>query len=212
MIRHARIIVAARRRVWRPALSFTLWLALLSSFSLGWGCGSARTGNATPGLVDLENHPVDPFRNADAKAIAFIFVRTDCPISNRYAPEIQRIFQKYASQGIAFWLVYPDPDSAPADISRHVKEFQLALKPLRDPRHSLVKRAGVRVTPEAAVFTPDGREIYHGRIDDRTVDFGKDRPEPTRRDLQDALDAVLNGKPVPDSMTLAVGCYISELP
>jgi hypothetical protein len=164
------------------------------------------------GLVDLKNRPVDPFQKADAKAIVFIFVGADCPISNRYAPEIERMYQKYASQGISFSLVYPDPDTAPDDIAKHVKEYQLALNVLRDPRHVLVKRAGVRVTPEAAVFTPDGRELYRGRIDDRTVDFGKDRPEPTRRDLQDALDAVLNGKPVPNRTTLAVGCYISELP
>jgi hypothetical protein len=165
-----------------------------------------------PGVVDLKNHPVDPFQASDAKAIVFIFVRTDCPISNRYAPEIQRISQKYTLQGISFWLVYPDPDTVPDEITKHMKEYGLPSEVLRDPRHVLVKRAGVRVTPEAAVFTPDGREIYHGRIDDRTVDFGKDRPEPTRRDLQDALDAVLNGRPVPNRTTLAVGCYISELP
>jgi hypothetical protein len=208
MIRHARIRVAARRRVWRAALNFVL-LACLSS---GLGCSSSRPSDAMPGLVDLKNHPVDPFQKADAKAIVFIFVGADCPISNRYAPEIQRMHQKYASQGISFWLVYPDPDATSADIARHEKEYQLALKALRDPRHVLVKRAGVRVTPEAAVFTPDGREIYHGRIDDRTVDFGKDRPEPNRHDLEEALDAVLNGRPVPNRATLAVGCYISELP
>jgi hypothetical protein len=163
-------------------------------------------------LADLKNHPIDPFQKTDAKAVVFIFVRTDCPISNRYAPEIQRISQKYASQGISFWLVYPDPDAAPDEIAKHVKEYQLALNVLRDPRHVLVKRAGVLVTPEAAVFTPNGRELYHGRIDDRTVDFGKDRPEPTSHDLEDALDAALNGRPVPSRTTSAVGCYISELP
>jgi|SRR5579859_4445577 len=208
MIRHARICDASRRRVWGAALSF----ALLACLSFESGCTSARPAGAIPGLVDLENHPVDPFHAADAKAVVFIFVRTDCPISNRYAPEIQRLCREYASQGILFWLVYPDPDAVPDEIARHVKEYQLALNVLRDPRHVLVKRAGARVTPEAALFTPDGREIYHGRIDDRTVDFGKDRPEPTRRDLQDALEAVLHGKPVPNNTTLAVGCYISELP
>jgi hypothetical protein len=143
--------------------------------------------------------------------MVLIFVRTDCPISNRYAPEIQRLYQKYASQGISFWLVYPEPDTSAAEITQHSKEYRLSLPALRDVRHSLVRKAGVRVTPEAAVFSSDGREIYRGRIDDRFVDFGKERPAPTQRDLDAALRSVLDHAPMPSRETLAVGCYISDL-
>jgi hypothetical protein len=38
-----------------------------------------------------------------------VFVRTDCPISNRYAPELRRLQDRFAPRGMAFWLVYPDP-------------------------------------------------------------------------------------------------------
>ena len=68
--------------------------------------------------------------------------------------------------------------------------------------------AEVTVTPEAAVFLPDGRELYRGRIDDRYVDFGKERPTPTTRDLDEVLVSVLGGKPVASSVTRAIGCYI----
>lgn len=163
-------------------------------------------------LFDLENRPLNPFLATEAKARVFIFVRTDCPIANRYAPEIQRLFVKYAPQGIAFWLVYPDPDTRPSEIARHTKEYQLSLKALRDPQHRLVKKAGVRVTPEVAVFYPDGRAAYRGRIDDRYVDFGKERPAPTQHDLDEVLVSILGGKPVTNATTRAVGCYISELP
>ena len=63
------------------------------------------------------------------------------------------------------------------------------------PRHALVTVAAATVTPEAAVFA-GGRLVYHGRIDDRYVDLGLERPSPTKRDLADALAAVLAGKPV----------------
>ena len=66
------------------------------------------------------------------------------------------------------------------------------------------------VTPEAAVFSADGRELYRGRIDNRMVDFGKERPAPTRRDLDDALASILNHKPVIDAIRPAVGCYLPE--
>lgn len=174
--------------------------------------GAFGSTTGIPGLVDLNGRSINPFEATDAKAIVFIFVGTDCPISNRYAPEIQRLFTKYASQGIDFWLVYPAPERQPAEIARHVKEFQLSLRVLRDPRHTLVNRAGVRVTPEAAVFLRDGSVVYRGRIDDKFADFGKERPSPTRRDLDETLLSILNGKPIPNVTTLAIGCYIPVLP
>jgi hypothetical protein len=82
---------------------------------------------------------------------------------------------------------------------------------LRDPRHLLVKRAKVRVTPEAAVFAPDGQLLYHGRIDNRYVDFGKARPAATQHELKSVLEAIAHGRPVPLSETRAIGCYIPKL-
>jgi hypothetical protein len=65
------------------------------------------------------------------------------------------------------------------------------------------------VTPEAAVYA-NGRVVYHGRIDDRYVDLGLERPAPTVHDLDDALTAVLAGRPVEHPVTQAVGCYIAD--
>jgi hypothetical protein len=174
--------------------------------------GEVNHTTVVPGPVDLQDRLIDPFKSTRAKAIVFLFVRTDCPISNRYAPEIQRLFKKYGPQGIDFWLVYPDLETQPAEIARHAKEYQLSLRALRDPRHALVQRAEVRVTPEAAVFFRDGRVVYRGPIDDRFADFGKERPSPTRRELEEALLAILHGQPVPTATTRAIGCYIQAIP
>ena len=190
-------------------MKFGLLLAL-GIFWLG-GCESApQASRAGPDVLvfDGPNHRVNPFEDQRAKAIVFFFLRTDCPISNRYAPEIERLAEKYSSNGIHFWLVYPEPESSFEEIERHRKEYRLSLEPLRDPRHVLVKMASVTVTPEAAVFLPDGRELYHGRIDDRYVDLGKERPEAITHDLDEALKSVASGKPIVSSVTRAVGCYI----
>jgi hypothetical protein len=53
--------------------------------------------------------------------------------------------------------------------------------------------------------------LYRGRIDDRYITFGKDRPQPTVRDLERSLDALIAGKPVPVAQTQAIGCIISDL-
>ena len=76
----------------------------------------------------------------------------------------------------------------------------------------LVARAGVEVTPEAAVFSPAGAVVYRGRINDLFAALGKKRAEPTTHDLRAALDAVVAGKAPPVATTPAIGCFIASQP
>ena len=138
-----------------------------------------------------------------------VFTTTDCPISNRYAPEIQRLATKFASD-VRFVFVYPVPADSEAAIREHRKKFGGG-EWQRDPSQQLVKLTGVTVTPEVAVMTVDQKILYRGRIDDRYIEFGKDRPKPTVRDLERSLDAILAGKPVPVVETKAIGCYLPDL-
>jgi len=165
-------------------------------------------------LLDLEGKSVYPLADQGAKAVVFIFTRPDCPISNRYAPEVRRLSASFASEKVKFWLVYPDADAPPDAIRLHVKEYDYNCEALRDPRHKLVKATGVSVTPEAAVFVfnPSGaRLIYRGRIDDQYAAFGKHRPAPVAHDLEDVLTTVVKDATVRFKTTPAVGCYISDL-
>ncbi len=138
-----------------------------------------------------------------------VFTTTDCPISNRYTPEIQRLATKFA-RDVRFVFVYPVPSDSEAAIREHRKKFGEG-EWRRDPSQKLVKLTGVTVTPEVAVMTADQKILYRGRIDDRYLEFGKDRPEPTVRDLERALDAVIAGKSVPVAETRAIGCVIADL-
>jgi hypothetical protein len=65
------------------------------------------------------------------------------------------------------------------------------------------------VTPEAAVYA-GGRIVYRGRIDDRHVDLGVERPSATRHELADALASIVAGKAVAQPTTQAVGCFIAD--
>jgi hypothetical protein len=162
-------------------------------------------------LADLDNHLVDPFLAAEnSKAIVFLFTSVDCPISNRYAPVVQRLYQTFAAQGVSFWLVYPNPAESAAAIRDHLKAFNYPVHALRDPKHELVKLTSVVVTPEVAVFDRAHALVYHGRIDDRYVSLGVERPAPTRQDLADALTATLAGTRVREATTQAVGCFIAD--
>jgi hypothetical protein len=80
---------------------------------------------------------------------------------------------------------------------------------LKDFDHKAADAFGAKRTPE--VFLLDaGRVIrYRGRIDDQYA-AGVRRAEPTRRDLQEALDELLAGEPISTAETDMDGCLIGR--
>jgi len=165
---------------------------------------------ASGGTVDLAGNTRDPFA-VPARARVFIFVRSDCPVSNRYAPELRQIAEAFAGQNVEIWVVYADPSETADHIRRHLAEFGFPGQPLRDPDHALVKRAQATFAPEAAVFDAAGKLVYHGRIDDLWADVGRARPIARVHDLEDAISAVLGGRAVSVAVTRTIGCTLTDV-
>ena len=159
---------------------------------------------------DLAGNPVDPIKSGGGKIVVLVFVRTDCPVSNRYAPAIQQLSEEHAAKA-AFWLVYPSKAESAEVIRKHQREYSYKIPALRDPQHVLVKQSQVEITPEVAVFGTDRRLVYHGRIDNLYQDVGRTRRVATAHELQDAISAALGGKSLDVDATPGVGCYISDL-
>ena len=144
--------------------------------------------------------------NASSKTVVFIFVLPDCPICNSYVPELNRIRRAFPQ--IEFYRVYADPDMTTGEARRHSNEYDFGFPGLLDPAQQLVRKSGATRTPEAAVFSPDGKLLYRGRIDDRYVDFGKKRDRPGQRDLENALRSILENQPARWPDRPPIGCYI----
>jgi hypothetical protein len=164
-------------------------------------------------LENLDGTPIRPF-TVSARAWVFVFTRTDCPVAARYAPELQRLEQRAVAAHVAFHLVFVDPTETAATVRAYLHDYGYGDRALRDLSHRLVHLAGATATPEAAVFVPssDGPVlVYTGRIDDRYVDIGRMRPEPTRRDLDEVLTAVAQGQRFEPRSTPAVGCLIADV-
>jgi hypothetical protein len=178
--------------------------------------GAPAAGAADPAAIRLEGldgRPVAVLPAASGPATVLVFASTECPIVNRYAPELRRIHDRFAGTA-RFFLVYADPAESPQAVRGHGEAFGFGMPAVRDPRHELVRFAGARVTPEVAVYVPgaDGpRLVYRGRIDDRNVDFGRTRASATTHDLEDALAAIASGKAGPLRTTPALGCAIPAL-
>lgn len=187
--------------------------ALLPAGNLPAGVADAQPGSSVRELTfkDVLNGSHQPLLATDQKATVLFFVMHDCPISNGYAPEINRLCNEYRAKGVRSFIVYVEMDVPIHTLAKHAKDYGFVSPALLDPAHRLVKITGVTVAPEVAVVSPGNRVLYRGRIDDRAADFGKVRPEPARRDLRTALNAILAGQPVPTPVTKAVGCYIQSV-
>jgi hypothetical protein len=186
---------------------FAQYLACTLIFSVSLVVAQTPTLHVT----DVQGNPVESLTVHGTRAVVLIFAATDCPISNRYIPEITRLDAAFSSKGVAFWWVFPNPGTTLPVVRKHSQDFAITTPSLIDASQNLVRMAHASVTPEAAVFTvKDGslREIYHGRIDDRYIAFGQERPQATRHELEEAIHAALAGRPAPRPTENAVGCSI----
>lgn len=203
------------RHTWRTIL--------LSALTVAIGC-TARQGEPTPpsptpeqsvtvvpDVFDLDGNSFDPLAQSTAKVKVLVFTRTDCPISNRFAPEIGRLYEAFHPRSVEFYLVYVDPHEKPEAIRHHLAEYRYPCPALRDPGHLLVSLCQATTTPEAVVFDQGHKILYQGRINDLYVDLGSSRPQATTNDLADAIEATLAGQPVANPRTKPVGCVIADL-
>lgn len=153
---------------------------------------------------DIDGHDVR--LPVAGKTTCLLFVATECPIANRLAPEMRRIVATHKT--VKFFFVYPDPRTTKAMVKQHAKDFELSAPAILDPKFAIAKFAKATVTPEAAVFDPKGRLAYHGRINDLFTEHNVPLDKPEQNDLRDAIDAVLNGKPVAAEYVAPIGCAI----
>jgi hypothetical protein len=182
---------------------------LLACLLVGYGHAQPRSGVLYG--YDLHGKPIAHLANSGVQAVVIFFVATDCPISNRYVPEIDRLEKEFVGKPVAFWLVYPNATETTEGVVHHQAAFSLAGATLVRPTQWFVAQAQATITPEAAVLIPDGaawRTVYAGRIDNRYVDIGRERPRATHHDLEDALEAVLGNRPVVAAGGPPVGCGI----
>jgi hypothetical protein len=164
--------------------------------------------------LDLQGAHVKELAGPGIRVVVLVFAASDCPISNRYVPEIARLSREFTKQGVRVWWVFPNPEDTPTIVSRHNQDFAITENTVLDTRQTLVRMAHVTTTPEAAVFRSNGnvlREVYRGRVDDRYLSIGQERPQPQQHDLEAAISAALAGKPVPLAAGPPIGCSIVPL-
>jgi thiol-disulfide isomerase/thioredoxin/mono/diheme cytochrome c family protein len=143
-------------------------------------------------------------------ATVLVFYSSECPISNAYSPELNRLAAEFPADRVRFVGVCVDPDLSNADVVAHLKDFGFKFPVVRDRHGKLARQLGASVTPEAFVLDPQRKVRYHGRIDDQFADRRKPNANRSSHELRDAVAAVLAGGKVAVEHVEAVGCPIPE--
>lgn len=162
--------------------------------------------------VNLKGEQVVPLARMSPapKATVLIFYILHCPISRKYTPEINRIYRDYSKKGVRFYLIHEDLDLSNADVAKEAREYGLLPPILVDKWRAQMRRSGATMSPEAAVYDSNMLLRYLGRIDDRWITLGNQRPKPTSPDLRIAIDSVISGRVPIVRKTQAIGCVLPK--
>lgn len=186
----------------------SLSVVLLAVGSLS---ASALSTPATIYGTQPDGHALTQLAPPSARAVVLYFVATDCPISNRTFPEMQRVREAFTTRGITFLYVYPNTTETPAEVRTHQLAFDPAGRAVLDTHGTLTELAHAVATPEAVVLTRSGgswKTVYAGRIDDRYVRLGLERPSIQSHFVERVLNELLSGQPIEPAVGDPVGCAI----
>ncbi len=145
----------------------------------------------------------------DRKLVVVVFLGVDCPLAKLYAPRLVELAGRYGPRGVGFVALAPNRHDGPADLARFVRQHGIPFPVLRDVGHVVADRFAAHRSPEAFVLDGQRRIRYRGRIDDQYA-VGVQKPAATRRELVEALEALLAGRPVAVPVTAAPGCPLSR--
>ncbi|MEO6326152.1 MAG: thioredoxin family protein [Thermoanaerobaculia bacterium] len=187
-----------------------LALPLLASLALSGG-EPAKVGAAAPAFSLPSAAGGAPVALKDLvaknKATVVIFIATKCPYSNGYNERMAKLGRDLPAQGIALVGINSNKSESASDVAEHARKHQFTFPVLKDEGNKVADLYNAQHTPEVFVIDSNGTLVYHGRIDE-TYDEPKNVKSP---DLQNALTALLSGKPVPAAETKAFGCSIKRV-
>jgi hypothetical protein len=141
------------------------------------------------------------------QCFVFAMTSTSCPLSKKYLPTLATLASTYSGRGITWILVNPIPADRDEDMQRAAATLGENAIYIRDGDCVLAKALGALTTTDVVVLDRSRTILFHGAVDDQ-YGFGYAVDQPRRNYLSDALDAILDNKPLPIAATQSPGCAL----
>ena len=171
----------------------------LGTAAPGFTLRDATTGTDVS-LSDFDDKPV----------VLVMFISNHCPYVKHVAAELGRLGSDYGPQGVAVVAIGSNdtenyPDDAPVRMVEFAAANGFTFPYLHDETQEVALAYRAACTPDFFVFDTDRKLVYRGQLDGARP--SNDVPV-DGRDLRAALDAALDGRPVPEPHAPSMGCNI----
>jgi peroxiredoxin len=169
-------------------------------------------GTAMPAFL-LRDVRTDAMVSSDAlggRAFVVIFLCNHCPYVKRIADGLAAFGADLAAEDVAVVGISANdpeeyPEDAPAELARVADEQGYAFPVLFDADQAVARAFGAACTPDFFVYDAERRLAYRGQFDRARPGNG----EPvTGADVRAAVQALLDGRPVPEPQVPSLGCSI----
>src|ERR1700712_2857967 len=174
-------------------------------YKVGDVAADFKLKNVDGKMVSLSNYKA-------AKGFIVVFTCNHCPYAKAYESRIMDLDKMYAAKGYPVIAISPnDPVSEPQDSFDNMKKLATEKKysfPYTiDETQDITRAYGAKATPHVYVLqkTAQGNVVqYIGAIDNDTENTNAGKV----KYVENAVNALLAGKPIATSSTKAIGCGI----
>jgi peroxiredoxin len=148
----------------------------------------------------------------EAKGYIVVFTCNECPFAKMYEDRLISLHNRYAAKGYSVITINPNvsEDNDRENFSamqKRAKEKGFPFVYLADEKHEIFPKYGAVRTPHVFLLDAERKVQYIGTIDNNA----KSAKDVTIKYVENAIDALENGKkPVPN-FTKAIGCPVKGI-
>lgn len=153
--------------------------------------------------VDDKEHGLSDY--AKAKAVAVVFTCNHCPVAVIYEDRLIALQKDYQAKGVQVVAINVNEGSADSleKMKERSEKKSFNFPYLYDASQKSAVAYGATCTPHVFLLDQDRKVVYMGAIDDQN-----DAKQVKHSFLRDAIDATLDGKEPPKTVTRQRGCGI----
>ncbi|MFZ6012842.1 MAG: thioredoxin family protein [Bacteroidota bacterium] len=194
------------------SLTLVMGLALLvastpmvPNYGVGDTVSDFKLKNVDGKMVSLSDYK-------NSKGVIVIFDCNTCPYSKAYNQRIIALNKKLTPVGFPVVTINSnDPEVSPGDsfddMVYRAKQSKYDFPYLIDETQSVARAFGATNTPHVFLLKKEGNDFkvaYIGAIDDSA----RNPSSVSKKYVEEAVEAIVAGKPVPVTKTKAIGCGI----
>jgi peroxiredoxin len=196
---------------------FNLLLVAAAAFCAAVRAGNDPTQSPRSHAAEIMNFSLLDYkgkyyelRRTEARVVVLFFTGNGCPVARQSIAKLKALRERFSDRGVAVWMINSNSQDDRESIEKEAGDFKEAPLPvLIDDTQQIARLLEVKRTAETiCIDTSDWTVFYRGALDDQLVE-GAQKPNPTEKYAENALNEWLAGKSISRSSTVGRGCLIT---